>query len=219
MVSDMKSILNLILIVAGSLLICGVTIHSTQAQTELSKMSVAPEDSVQAENLRVWLAQEETVVCRFEVKIFDMDGNMVRLMLNRLMSPGYYNLYWDRRDDSGRWVPEGDYVYTTNGCGGNRRGRLKVEYKPGERNARLLIDNYARTGEVGFLVVDSTEVTFQLCNYRGTPFMTVYRDTLLPPGVYRRTWVPDETFRQNRFLVRLTYNGFVLEETIRRPRK
>lgn len=45
------------------------------------------------------------------VKIYSVDGRMVRNLLDNTVEPGRYNLAWDSRDDTGRPVSAGVYYY------------------------------------------------------------------------------------------------------------
>ena len=72
----------------------------------LHALSQRPADTIEAENRRVWLAQERKAPCQMTVEIVDSAGTKVRHFFDDLLYKGYYNLYWDKLDDSGRFVPE-----------------------------------------------------------------------------------------------------------------
>lgn len=49
---------------------------------------------------------------RVTLEIFDVLGNRVRsLVAGCIQVPGSYNLHWDGRDEEGRPVMAGDYLY------------------------------------------------------------------------------------------------------------
>lgn len=60
-----------------------------------------------------------TTTIRFELpqathvrlEVFDLMGRRVRSLENRLLSPGYQSVEWDRRDDAGNRVGAGVYLY------------------------------------------------------------------------------------------------------------
>jgi len=48
---------------------------------------------------------------RVVIKIFDLLGQIVRILEDKSKAPGCYLLYWDGKDDNGNSVPSGAYVY------------------------------------------------------------------------------------------------------------
>jgi len=45
------------------------------------------------------------------IRIYDIRGSLVRTLAQGRFSPGYHNLTWDGRDDSGQVVSAGPYIY------------------------------------------------------------------------------------------------------------
>jgi flagellar hook assembly protein FlgD len=45
------------------------------------------------------------------LRIFDVSGRCVRTLVDDLKSVNWYEVAWDGRDDGGRIVPSGVYVY------------------------------------------------------------------------------------------------------------
>ena len=50
--------------------------------------------------------------CHTRVIIYDIIGNLVRELVNRVESPGVKNVIWDSRNDMGEEVPSGMYIYS-----------------------------------------------------------------------------------------------------------
>ncbi len=47
--------------------------------------------------------------CKVSVKIFDLVGRLVKTLLNEKIDPGYYSVYWNGKDESGKKVASGIY--------------------------------------------------------------------------------------------------------------
>ena len=48
---------------------------------------------------------------RARLRVYDVEGRLVRTVLDRTLSPGRYAQPWDGRDDSGRSAASGVYLY------------------------------------------------------------------------------------------------------------
>jgi hypothetical protein len=46
-----------------------------------------------------------------ELRIFNVQGELVRTLVDRQSTPGTYEVEWDGRDDNGQSVPSGSYYY------------------------------------------------------------------------------------------------------------
>lgn len=57
--------------------------------------------------IRIALRNEAVV----EVAVFNLNGQKVRTIINRKMNSGYHNLEWNSKDDAGRLVSSGVYLY------------------------------------------------------------------------------------------------------------
>ncbi len=174
-------ILNLCLTVAFTL----VPAIAYGGQT-WDEMIIVPEDAARAQNVRVWLAQEQAQSCTLKVEIVDSTGTPIRLLLDREIRPGYFNLYWDRRDDAGNFVPTGQYGYRVNDCGGNRTGILTVEYKKYELTSVLYVDKLADSSLIEIaLGEDSVTVSLEIRDRRNDRLLTVVTDTVMAAGMHR----------------------------------
>jgi len=150
------------------------------------EMVILPEDAVQVQNLRVWLAQEQAESCSLRVEILDSTGTPVCLLLDREIRPGYFNLYWDRRDDSGKFVSPGQYTYRVNDCGGNRTGRLTAEYKKYELTSVLHVDKLGDSSLIEIeLGEDSVPVRLEIRDRRNERLLAVLPDTVMAAGIHR----------------------------------
>jgi hypothetical protein len=46
-----------------------------------------------------------------QLVVYNMLGQKVRILVNDLAEPGYYQVIWDGRDDAGKQLPSGIYIY------------------------------------------------------------------------------------------------------------
>jgi len=160
--------------------------HAMTTTDEWGKLNKIPEDSVQQKNLRVWLAQEQIAPCTLLVDIYNDQDSLVRHFLEMSIRPGYFNIYWDKKDDNDNYVPEGNYTYKVNDCGGNRTGKLTVQYKKWERDSFCRFTDSFQPLIVFFgLLEDSAVVNLEIYNYRGILIKTPIKDALLSKGEFR----------------------------------
>ena len=48
---------------------------------------------------------------KVDLKIYNLQGNLVKTLVNDIKQAGFYNLIWDGRDERGKPVPSGVYIY------------------------------------------------------------------------------------------------------------
>jgi flagellar hook assembly protein FlgD len=48
---------------------------------------------------------------RIAVKVYDMQGNIVRTIVDEDQTPAQYMVYWDKNNDAGIPVVSGSYIY------------------------------------------------------------------------------------------------------------
>jgi hypothetical protein len=69
----------------------------------------------------------ETETLDVSLRIYDINGRLVRSLLNEDKEPGYYTVRWDGRGDSGEELPSGVYfLKTTIGDAYSRIGKLVI---------------------------------------------------------------------------------------------
>jgi flagellar hook assembly protein FlgD len=61
------------------------------------------------------------------LKIFDVNGRLVRNLTDGVLPSGQHSALWNRRDDRGLQVPAGIYFYSLNTRGQRRSSRMVVE--------------------------------------------------------------------------------------------
>lgn len=62
-------------------------------------------------NLATSITYQLPVPTNVSIKIFNINGRLVRTLLQRRTEAGYHTVQWDGRDDTGRNVTSGIYVY------------------------------------------------------------------------------------------------------------
>ncbi len=53
----------------------------------------------------------ESAGLQTRLEIFNLRGQIVRMLVNKFHQPGVYQLFWDGTDNQGRKVPSGVYLY------------------------------------------------------------------------------------------------------------
>lgn len=115
-----------ILLIAGFISL--FSIQPVSAGQTLKEIMTPPADSVDRENLRIWVPVERGSRCRMTVDILDDSNQVVRHLVNYLAGRGYHNYYWDKKDDSGAFADSGSYTYLVDNCGKKKRGQIQVSF-------------------------------------------------------------------------------------------
>lgn len=186
---------------------------------DLKALSVPPEDTLDAENLRIWLPVERVSSCRVRLDIRDDSGQVVRQMFDRVIRRGYYNFYWDKQDDSGRYVDEGEYTFIADLCGKERTGSLTVLFRPGETDCILLPESDSIRGLIFFDILrDSAVVSLSVCNWLGKEVASPVKDSVFSTGRHKYRWQPEGRVIPSRYRVHLAIKDYVHKTEIHKPR-
>ncbi|MFH1688097.1 MAG: hypothetical protein ABIE70_11340 [bacterium] len=178
------------------------------AAVDWERLTTAPTDTAEARRLRIWLPLEKSSHCRTSIDIFDQSGWAICRLIDQLMGPGYYNFYWDKRDDSGHFVEPGTYRWRAINCSDTIIGELTAQYHEWERSSRIeVIDS---VGQARFLLIldnDSALVSAVIWNHRGRHISDLVQDTLLSKGRHLLHWDPPSGYA-GRFVISVTVGGF-----------
>ena len=187
-------------------------------RSDLRKLLAIPEDSADAANTRIWLGIERPNNCRVSIEITDQSHRVVRHLFNDLLPTGYYNFYWDKLDDSGRYVPPGRYYYNVNDCGKRKSGTLTVDYRPGENRCVIHKEDSDNPGVIRFDICgDSATASLMAVYDLSGPADTIATDTVLVGGRHEFHWKPISTRKYAAYHFKIEIDGFVHEETIHQP--
>ncbi|HOD65194.1 MAG TPA: FlgD immunoglobulin-like domain containing protein [candidate division Zixibacteria bacterium] len=181
---------------------------AASAQT-IEGLQVPPADSAEAERLRIWAAAEGTSRCRMIVEVVDSANRVVRRLVDFLAAPGYYNFYWDKRDDSGLRVPEGKYRGRVDYCGALSWENLTARYSLWELQSDLTPfdpDNPFRIGVV--LTADGAPVAAEILNRRDVHFDVMLPDTVLDIGTHWIPYRPPERMPRGNYTIRIKVGDY-----------
>ena len=181
------------------------------------RLSHPPFDSVQARDTRIWFGLHHEGRCRVRVQVLDTAQNVVRQVTDTMLTRGYFNLYWDKRDDSGSYVVRGLYFYrAVSGCAPEAKGKLWASYRPFERVVRMMVDTADK--EAAFSVVVDTpavRVSLDVYTIQGTLIDSLCPDTVLTSGSHRFVWQPPYGTALGFYCIRMNVEGFVVQEKVR----
>jgi hypothetical protein len=194
--------------------LCLTTEARSVTREEVQFLLTAPADSAEAERVRVWFANENPSACRITVDIMAEDNRILRTLIDGLLPKGYYNFYWDKKDDSGRWVDAGPYRCRLSICDRISYTELTVEYKQWERYLSLCKPRSPANTVCYELSADSALVTVEvfdrLGNLAGRPVSRQYTDK----GEYKFKWFPFRNFPAGLYIARITAGDWSLEKEI-----
>lgn len=187
----------------------------------LMELQTAPQDTIDAQNLRIWLPLERQNRCWLKIEIVNDSNRVIRHLVSRMMVHGYYNYYWNKRDDSGKLVDSGVYTYRVTDCGQILEGKLTVQYREWEKKVIAEVEKQ-RSGEWLLLTLldDSARVTIEMFDYHWRPVDVPIEDSLMNTGKYRFEWKPADTVLAGRYHLRLTVGDYThdLKLTYRKKR-
>lgn len=168
-----------------------------------------PEDSVDAENLRIWIPIEKSSSCRVMIDIFDQKGKIIRQLVNSLLGKGYYNYYWDKRDDDGEFVEPGKYKYKASGKNVNRKGEVKVVYKEWERKCRIGLIDIKKSNQLFVeLKDDSAIVSIDIYKFNGGLVDKPVIDSVMNKGYHTFVWQPEEHVLTGRYKAKVMVGDY-----------
>ncbi len=181
-----------------------------RAQT-ITGLETPPQDTADAQRVRIWFPRETAGRCRVTLDIVSDSGEVVRHLANFLAPKGYYNFYWDKRDDSGLRVPEGVYRYQLDNCGKKKFGTVEARYTKWERAVDFSPYDPSNPGELTITVAaDSVPITLRICNQHGRPLDDVFVDSVFSKGSYPvRIDLAQHNLHFGNFELRFTAGDYV----------
>ena len=172
-------------------------------------LTIPPEDSIDARLLKIWVPVEGTRVCEVEIDITDGEGAVVRHLLGRRLNEGYYNIYWDKKDDSGQYVPKGEYKYVLRSCPRKEINKLYVRYTKGENSCLIKKGDDLNRPFFDFTILDdSVRVSLEVVNRIDKPIEVLFSDSLMSRGDYRFVWEPDSLVLSGQYIFKLKVEDF-----------
>lgn len=196
---------------------------SAAAEQTLKQKMTPPADSVEREKVRIWVPVERANSCRLTINILDDTGQVVRHLIDYVAPGGYYNFYWNKRDDSGRYVEPGIYNYQIDDCGKKKKGEVEAQYIKWERESRVEFEQDT-SGFILELLDDSAAVKVEWYNMKNRLMARLYLDDEMSKGTYHFNWSGDYDnnkivlvphFSHGFYVQRVKVGEFIHEDTIR----
>ncbi|MEA3296391.1 MAG: hypothetical protein U9R56_00830 [candidate division Zixibacteria bacterium] len=184
---------------------------------EYKKLKIPPEDSAEAERVRIWVPLERQSIRRVRINILNDSNRVIRHLIDKPLPYGYFNYYWDKMDDSGQFVQPGEYKYIIDDLGERRYGHVTAEFKIWENSFTLYPMGEKGDAKVGFeLLRDSSQVSIAIINRHKIVIDKPINDSLMNRGKYEYEWEPPRPGYYGKYELRLTVGDFVLTTDIRR---
>ena len=203
----------LTLIVANSSVLAGKPTYSKDWR-EWGEM---PPDSIQEDQLRIWLANESTQTMRFRIDILDRSGKVIRHFIEDNMNPGYLNVYWDKKSDSGSWVEPGEYQYRLMAQGKEKTGKLVASFDPAELVVLVYPEAEDTPGVIRYDILDdSVSVTIGVYRWRGNSVFEPIVDSMHARGSYQFEWTNQKNIRRGNYRFHLKAAGITHKSKISR---
>jgi hypothetical protein len=172
-------------------------------------MTMPPADSAEAERVRIWLPIERHSRCQVTINILNDSSRVIRHLVDRPMSRGYYNFYWDKKDDSGKFVKPGEYAYVVKDCGRKSYGQVAAEFKKWEAASHVYPPEEIWSTNIGFeLLEDSALVSIHIYNRRHRLVDSPVVDSLMNRGKYEFKWLPAENIPRGFYTLELSIGDF-----------
>lgn len=192
-----------ILILLISLCIVQSTISAT-----FKELQVIPYDTTNAQSMKIWFPVRAEN-CDVKLSILDQNYKQVRLLIKQSIRNGYYNIYWDKKDDSGRFVQEGMYKVATISCDYKRLEPITVSYTSGENLAYITANDDIQNPSVTIqLLDDSLHLSIDVLNRVKNYNSTIVSDSLTLRGDVTFNWVPSEVTPTGNYYYKVKVNNF-----------
>lgn len=173
-----------------------------------SDLQVIPRDSTNAEKMKIWIPVKNSF-CDVKVNILDDQNTPVRHLLERKISNGYYNIFWDKKDDSGKFVPLGGYKVAVIACSYRKIQPIDVSYRDGENSVYYTVDDYNDKPSLTVqLLNDSVDTRLDIYNNRDIFIENLFNDSVWSGGEHRVNWSADKLMTSGNYFFKLTLSGY-----------
>lgn len=190
------------------LIIISFLIVQSSSAASFKELQVIPYDSANAENMKIWIPVEAKD-CNVHIKILDSNMKLVRELLEEKILNGYYNIYWDKKDDSGNFVQEGKYNVATISCDFKRITPILVSFANGENAVLVSAGADDRNPSVEMtLLQDSLHVSLEIMNIRMNLTALIFSDSLILEDKASFLWEPSSVTPTGNYFYKLKVNDF-----------
>ncbi len=183
-------------------------LQTSSAQT-FKELQVIPFDTTNAFEMKIWFPVR-AAHCKVRLRVFDSKMKLVRSFLeNRKIKNGYYNIYWDEKDDSGNFVAEGNYQVATVSCDYKRLEPIKVKYRNGENAILTSVGEDLKNLSLDIrLLQDSLHLSLDIMNRRLIKVDSLFTDSLVVGESCTLHWIPDKLKPTGNYFYKLKVNDF-----------
>ena len=173
------------------------------------EITTPPFDPADAERVRIWLPIERGGQCRVRINILDSLNHVVRRLVDRPLPTGYYNFYWNKKDNQGRFVGEGTYKYIADDCGRRSYGELEVRFHRWELSSRLVAGDTVGDIVILHLYEDPALVSATVLNQRRRTIDQPFTDSLMRRGEHELRWIPPQRGYGSVYLLQIEVSGYI----------
>ena len=158
--------------------------------------------------MKIWFPVK-SAKCNVKIKILDSKMKPVRNLLYKKLSNGYYNIYWDKKDDSGNYVPKGNYNIATVSCDYKKIKPMNVSYASGETSVLFSLGDDLHNPSIELtLLQDSLVISLEIVNIRMNHTANLFSDSLLIGETASFIWQPDKILPTGTYYYKLKVNDF-----------
>lgn len=184
--------------------------HAASAQTVYREIQRPPYDTAEARAMRIWVPVEIDGRHMVKVEMIDDSNKVVRTLVNRLLSRGYVNYYWDKRDDSSQLVRPGRYVCKISVGSQVKYREMFVEFNYWEERSHVVWPDELRSETVKFrLDEDSSVVSIRVMSQLGKLVDSAVVDSVMSAGVHEWQWTPGGQPVRGRYHIELQVGDYV----------
>jgi len=184
--------------------------QAANTQTVFREIQRPPYDTADARAMRIWVPAEIDGRHMLKVELTDGSNKVVRTLVNRLLKRGYYNFYWDKRDDSGQLVEAGRYTCKITFGSQVKYEEMIVEFNYWEQRSHILWPDELRAETVKFrLDEDSSVVSIRVMSQLGKLVDSAVVDSIMPAGAHEWRWTPGGQPVKGRYHIELQVGDYV----------
>lgn len=200
------------IIITVLILLAATSVLAEPYQRDITEPPFNPDDAYM---VQVWVPIEIGQSARVDIQILNQDTIEVRNFFEGTLPKGYHKFYWDKKDNSGRFVKPGIYFYqlTVNGKSLDLNP-LNISFLNGERDLIGGLDSLNNL--ILEVERDSTIVSVWLYNKFGRQLQPMAVDTVLMAGEHLLKWQDDWPYKYGEFVYRVVVEDYTNEIKFKR---
>ncbi len=176
--------------------------------TSFRDLQKIPHDSANFENMRIWFPVEKDR-SQVKINILDSQNKQVRFMMKQVVTKGYYNIYWDKKNTDGEYVKEGIYKVAIIAGDFKRIEDIHVQYTDGENLVIVSTSPDLKNPYISLkLLADSLRVSLEIVNAKKNHTDSLFVDSLIVGDSVKFDWNPVSVISTGRYYYKLQVNDF-----------